>query len=162
GAALATLLAQVLATGVFVLYALRRHRSFPLDFASLRRLEPRLAASLLRIGFPGMAMGSFYSIIYLFMSSIAAPLGTGPLAILRPANRAESITYLVTNGFGAATAAVVGQNLGAARPDRAEHAAWMSVGWMVLYAFVTAGVLVAFPGAVLRLFSSDPQVVTAG
>jgi len=162
GAGLATLLAQIVATGMFALFALRRHPSFPLEFASLRRIDRPLCASLLRIGFPGMAVGSFYSLIYLFMSGIAARLGTTALAVLGLANRAESVTYLVTNGFGAATATAVGQNLGAGRPDRAGRAAWASVGWMVAYASATGALLVGWPQAVLRVFSSDASVIAMG
>ena len=162
GAGVATLLAQALATGVFLAFAWRNHPAFPFARQSLRRIDWPLTGNLLRIGFPGMAVGSFYSIIYLFMSGIAARLGTLELAVLGLANRAESITYLVTNGFGAATATVVGQNLGARRPDRAERAAWLSVGWMTAYAFVSGLVLVVWPGWILHFFSSDPAVVEIG
>lgn len=162
GAGIATLLAQAVACAGFMVFARRRHPAFPFARSSLRRLDGPLVGSLLRIGFPGMAVGSLYSLIYLFMSGIAARLGTSQLAVLGLANRAESITYLVTNGFGAATAAVVGQNLGARRPDRAERAAWLSVGWMTVYAFVSGGVLVLFPRWILHLFSSDPAVVDIG
>lgn len=162
GAGWATLLAQALACAVFAVYALRRHASFPLTPAALHRFDARLVGSLLRIGFPGMAVGTFYSTIYLFMSGIAARLGTRELAILGLANRSESVTYLVTNGFGAATATVVGQCLGAGRPERAERAAWASVGWMTAYAFVTGALLVVWPQAILRLFSADPAVVEMG
>jgi Na+-driven multidrug efflux pump len=41
-------------------------------------------------------------------------------------NRIESVTYLVAGGFGSACEAIVGQNLGAGKPDRAERAAWLS------------------------------------
>ena len=162
GAGWATLLAQAVACAVFAAYAFRRHPNFPLTVASLRQLDMRLTANLLRIGFPGMAVGTFYSTIYLFMSGIAARLGTRELAILGLANRSESVTYLVTNGFGAATATVVGQCLGAGRPERAERAAWASVGWMTGYAFLTGTLLVVWPQAILRLFTADPSVVELG
>lgn len=162
GAGVATLLSQVIACGAFAVFAWRRHPALPLARRSLRRIDWPLAGSLLRIGLPGMLVGNLYSFIYLFMSGIAARLGTSQLAVLGLANRAESITYLVTNGFGAATAAVVGQNLGARRPDRAERAAWLSVGWMTAYAFIAGGALVLWPGWILHLFSSDPAVVEMG
>ncbi len=162
GAGWATLLAQAVACAVFAVYAFRRHPNFPLTIASLRRFDARLTMNLLRIGFPGMAVGSFYSTIYLFMSGIAAKLGTRELAVLGLANRAESVTYLVSNGFGAATATVVGQCLGAGRPERAERAAWASVSWMTAYAFVTGALLVIWPRAILRLFTSDPAVLELG
>jgi putative MATE family efflux protein len=162
GAGLVMLLAQAVAVAAFAVYALRGHRSFPLDRQALGRLDLKLARSLLRIGFPGMAIGVFYSSIYLFMSGIAARIGTRELAVLGLANRTESMTYLVTNGFAAATAAVVGQNLGAGLPQRSERAAWLSVGWMSLFACVTGGVLVFLPRQILGLFTTDPIVLEIG
>jgi putative MATE family efflux protein len=162
GAGVAAFVAQIVACTAFAGYALRGHPSFPFATASLRRLDTRLAASLLRIGFPGMAVGTLYSTIYLFMSGIAARFGTVEMAVLGLANRSESVTYLVTNGFGAATATMVGQNLGAQRSDRAERAAWVSVGWMIAYACATGVLLVFWPQWVLRCFTSDAAIIETG
>jgi putative MATE family efflux protein len=162
GAGLATLFAQVVAVLAFVGIAVRRHPNFPLERSSQRRFDPQLAGSLLRIGFPGMAIGVLYSSIYLFMSGIAARLGTRELAVLGLANRSESATYLVTNGFAAATAALVGQNLGAGRPDRSERAAWLSVFWMLVYSCVTGSILIFWPREVLGLFTTDTAVLDMG
>jgi Na+-driven multidrug efflux pump len=84
------------------------------------------------------------------------------MAVLGLANRAESITYLVSNGFGAGTAAMVGQNLGAGRPDRASRAAWVSVAWMTAYSCLTGAVLVFWPEGVLRCFTSDAELIAVG
>lgn len=162
GAGIAALAAQATACAAFGVCVWRRHPAFPFSRASLGRIDPPLARSLLRIGFPGMAIGTLYSTIYLFMSGIAAKLGTVEMAVLGLANRSESMTYLVTSGFGAGTATMVGQNLGARRPDRAERAAWLSVFWMAVYSCVTGAVLVFWPEAVLRCFTADPAVIDTG
>lgn len=162
GAALATLLSQLAAVLLFALLAVRRHPSFPLRVASLRRLDAPLARSMLAIGAPGMAVGVLFSAIYLFMSSIAARLGTRELAVLGLANRCEAITYLTTNGFGAATATMVGQNLGAGRPERSARAAWYSAGWMGLFGLASGALLFVFPRQVLGLFTSDAGVIEVG
>jgi len=162
GAAIATVLAQVVAVAGFAWRAAARDAHFPLEARGLRRLDLPLARSIVGIGLPGMAIGVFYSTIYLFMSGITARLGTRELAILGLANRAESVTYLASNGFAAATATLVGQNLGARRPDRAERAAWLSAGWMGLYGLVLGSVLVIWPRAVLGIFTSDPQIIEQG
>lgn len=162
GAGIAAVVAQATACLAFAICVWRKHPSFPFSTASLRRLDWPLAQSLVRIGFPGMAVGSLYSTIYLFMSGIAAKLGTVEMAVLGLANRSESITYLVSTGFGAGTATMVGQNLGARRPDRAERAAWVSVGWMSAYSCITGAILVLWPEAVLRCFTADADVITTG
>ena len=162
GAALATLVAQVAAVLAFGVWALARHPSFPLDRRSFRRLDRALAQSLLRIGSPAMAIGLLFSFIYLFLSGVAARLGTLQLAVLGLANRTESLTYLVSNGFAAATATMVGQNLGAGRPERAERAAWWSALWMGLYGLVLGAFLVIWPRRALGLFTSETAVFDMG
>jgi putative MATE family efflux protein len=162
GAAYATFGAQVLGVGGFAWLAVRRHPHLPLARASLRAFDRRLAANLLRIGAPGMAMGSLFAGIYLFMSGIAARIGTAPLAVMGLANRVESVTYLVCHGFGAATATLVGQNLGARQVPRAARAAWRSVWWMLLYGVATGAVMILFPRTVLAVFSNDAAVLDAG
>jgi len=162
GAAWATFAAQVLAVGGFAWLAARRHPHLPLSRASLRSFDRRLASSLLRIGAPGMAVGTLFSGIYLFMSGIAARLGTAPLAVMGLANRIESVTYLVCHGFGAATATLVGQNLGARQPSRAARAAWRSTLWMLLYGVATGAIMILFPRTLLGIFSNDSGVLEAG
>jgi Na+-driven multidrug efflux pump len=109
-----------------------------------------------------MAIGVFFSTIYLFISGIAARLGTGELAVVGLGNRAESATYLVVTGFAAATATLVGQNLGAGKPDRAARAAYASALWMFLYAMGIGGVMILWPHGVLGLFTADPDVLAMG
>jgi len=162
GAAWATFLAQVFGVLGFALLVVRRHPHLPIARASLRVFDRRLAASLLRIGAPGMAVGTLFSGIYLFMSGIAARFGTAPLAVMGLANRVESVTYLVCHGFGAATATLVGQNLGAQQPARAARGAWRSTFWMLLYGVATGGAMMLFPRAMLSIFSTDPAVLEAG
>jgi Na+-driven multidrug efflux pump len=62
-------------------------------------------------------------------------------------------------GFGAATAAIVGQNLGAGQVQRAERAGWLSVALCsVLGLTACVGDLLYAP-ALARLFTHDPAVV---
>ena len=114
------------------------------------------------IGLPATSVGVLYSSVYLFLSAVAARLGTVELAILGLGNRAETLTYLVSSGFGAATAAVVGQNLGARQVARAAQAAWRSAGSMGLYGTVVGTVLVAWPREVLALFTADAAILDTG
>ena len=69
-----------------------------------------------------------FSLIYVMVTRTATQFGTPALAALGIGHRVESWLYMIGVGFGAATAAIVGQNLGAGRPDRAERAGWISIG----------------------------------
>ncbi|MEP7027868.1 MAG: MATE family efflux transporter [Candidatus Eisenbacteria bacterium] len=162
GAAWATVLAQAVAVAWFGGLALRRHPAFPLDFAALRRFAPRYAVALGRIGLPYSLIGILFSAVYLYFAHVAAHFGTAAVAVVGVGNKIESVTYLVALGFGLACEAIVGQNLGAGRADRAARAAWMSAGLMAAFGSAVMLVMLLAPEALLSVFTSDPEVIRTG
>lgn len=162
GAAVASVIAQAGAVAWFARLAWRRHPAFPFDFAALLRPAPRYAGALVRIGLPFCLIGVLYSIVYLWLARVAAPFGTAALAVVGLANRIESLTYLVAVGFGLACEAIVGQNLGAGRADRAARAAWLSTGLMAGIGLVVSLLMALVPEALLGGFTRDPEVVARG
>jgi Na+-driven multidrug efflux pump len=65
-------------------------------------------------------------------------------------------------GFGAATAAIVGQNMGAGRTDRAERAGWISVGFCSMFGIVACIIELIVPRWFASIFSHDPAVIAEG
>jgi len=162
GAAIATVISQVFAVTWFAALALRRHPAFPLDLAALRRLDPPFALGLARIGVPYALIGLLFSAVYLYFAHVAARFGTAAVAVVGVSNRIESVTYLVAAGFGLACEAIVGQNLGAGKPDRAERAAWLSSALMAGFGSVMMVAMLAIPETLIGVFTSDPEVVRTG
>lgn len=162
GAAVATVIAQSLAVAWFLVLAFRGHPAFPLARPALLRPAPRYMAALAAIGAPFASIGVFYSAVYLFFAAVAARFGTGAVAILGVGNRVESVAYLVAAGFGLACETLVGQNLGARRPARAERAVWMATGLVTAMCAVFSLVMAAWPAALLALFLRDADVIAQG
>ncbi|MGH7726362.1 MAG: MATE family efflux transporter [Candidatus Eiseniibacteriota bacterium] len=162
GAGLATVLAQLFAVVWFATLALRGHPAFPFDFAALRRVSAPYVLALVRVGLPFSLMGLLFSAVYVVLARIAARVGTEGLAVLGIGNRVESLAYLVAVGMSLACEAVVGQNLGAREPRRAERAAWLSSGIMAAFALVISVVMWAVPEALVGFFTNDAEVVRLG
>jgi Na+-driven multidrug efflux pump len=89
----------------------------------------------------------------------ATQFGTPALAALGIGHRVESWLYMIGVGCGAATAAVVGQNLGAGRVDRAERAGWLSVAFCSVFGVLAFVLELAIPERFAGVFSSDPAVI---
>jgi putative MATE family efflux protein len=160
GAALATIAAECLAVAAgLALWATGR---FPLRLrrpAGRPRFAGRDLREILRIGSPWAATGIVFSGVYLLLSRIAGEFGAPALAALGIVNRLESVSYLTAGAVGMGVATMVGQNVGAARPDRAAAAA--DRGALVVTAtsgFVAAVFLVA-PRALAGVFTSSPEAL---
>ena len=57
-----------------------------------------------------------------------------------------------------AAATLVGQNLGAGKPDRAETSVWHACFYNLLFLSAVGIVFVVFPAPLVAAFGSDPQV----
>ena len=154
GAAVATVLTRGAAFVMALVIAVRR------GIIDLRRPRPFAVGTILRVGLPTAVTGAFFSLIYVALTRTTTQFGTPALAALGIGHRVESWLYMVGVGFGAATAAIVGQNLGAGRVDRAERAGWISVWFCTALGTITGFAALAFADPIAGWFSTDPQVVS--
>jgi multidrug resistance protein, MATE family len=93
-------------------------------------------------------------------------LGYLPPAQVDPAQAAlsvalpiESMAFMPGMAYGMAATPLVGQNLGAGKPDRAAHAAWVATGQAVFIMTLVAIFFLSAPGYLARTFTKDPKVV---
>jgi putative MATE family efflux protein len=153
GAALATVLTRSLACLVGL--ALLRRRGL----VRFGRPSRAVLAAVTRVGLPTAATGVLFSVVYVVIGRTASVLGTPALAALGLGFRVESWLYMIGVGFGAAAAAVVGQNLGAGRVDRAERAGWTMLAAASAPAVVAAALSWAVPDLLAGAFTRDAAVV---
>ena len=156
GAAIATVLTRGVAFVIGLAIAVRRGL---MRFGALK--ADRIAA-VCRIGLPTAITGIVFSLIYVAITRTATQFGTPALAALGIGHRVESWLYMVGVGFGAATAAVVGQNLGAARPDRAERAGWIAVALCTTLGALACFAELAWAEEFAGIFSRDAAVIAEG
>jgi putative MATE family efflux protein len=123
------------------------------------RVSRQSIVAVCRIGAPTAVTGVVFSLIYIAIARIATPFGTPALAALGIGHRVESWLFMVGVGFGAATAAIVGQNLGAGRPDRAERAGWLAVGYCSILGAASCASQLLAPAWLAGIFSTDPAVI---
>jgi Na+-driven multidrug efflux pump len=122
-----------------------------LDFSIVQRI--------LKIGLPLSASGILFILVYIFLNKVTATFGTEAIAALGIGNRMESISYLTCFGFSQAASALVGQNLGAKKPERAERCAWRTVHIVVLITGLVSVMFLVFPKWIASFFISDLKVV---
>src|SRR5260221_5984968 len=93
---------------------------------------------------------------------ILSQSGSAALAGYTIAIRVVIFAILLAWGLSNAGATLVGQNLGAARPDRAESAAWIAVRYNVFFLSAIGLLFIVFAGPIARLFTGDSETMAYG
>lgn len=149
----------VLITAVLFLPG-RRQR---LTFDSLKKVTRASVARLGRVTGPAIVEPLLLQTGFLIFSKAVTLLGSAPAAAHRAALTVESLSYMPGYGFAVACSALVGQYLGARRPDRAAVAARESVFLSVVLMSFIGLLFVLIPGTLLGLFiPDDPQTAQLG
>jgi len=126
------------------------------------RLDRRVLGDLVRLSLGGVGQFLIGTASWLGLVRILSLFGSGALAGYTIALRIIVVALLPSWGMSNAVATLVGQNLGAGKPDRAERSVWL-VG-LYNMAFLLGVMTVFLVGAepLIALFSSDPTVQRLG
>ena len=117
---------------------------------------------LLRIGAGGAGQYIIASASWIFLIGILGRLGAPVVAGYTIAIRIFLFSLLPSWGMANAAATLVGQNLGAGRPDRAEKSVWRTAFLNVVFmAFICVIYIITAPWLV-GFFNDSPEVVSSG
>ena len=99
---------------------------------------------------------------YIAATVLVAPLGTVAIAANSFAIIAEGFCYLPGYGMEDAATTLVGQSLGAKRPEMARRFAWMTIATGASMMTFLAVLMWVFAPQVMGLLSQDPEVIALG
>lgn len=158
GAALGTAVAQgiggILAFRVLLrnpVLHVRLSDSFKPDLAIIKRIA--------NIGVPAGVEQGIMRLGQLVYTMIVSSLGTVAYAAHQVALNAESFSFMPGAGFATASTTLVGQNLGAQRPEEAEASGKISRNLAVLVMSVMGLIFFITPRPIVAIFSKDPEVM---
>jgi putative MATE family efflux protein len=148
-----------LAASVYLFGVLfRGYGGVKISFTSLR-MDGRVLWKIVKIGLPRAFQRSFRAITAIAMVRIVAGYGTKTLAAYGVAMRIYILVLSPGWGMSGVASTLVGQNLGAQRPERAEKSAWAaSLLYGSILFFLTAAFFL-FGQEIVSLFNQDPEVV---
>ena len=125
-------------------------------------VRAKLLKDLLRISLPGMFQYGIATASWLGLVRIISMYGSAPLAGYTIAIRVVIFGLLPSWGMANAAATLVGQNLGAGNPARAEQAVWRTGFYNVIFLGCVAAVFIAFAGPIIGVFTNDAGVIAMG
>ncbi len=159
GAAVATTIGR--GTGVlFQIYLIRKDTNrVRVGFTDLKP-DLVLIRRLLRVSAGGIGQFIIATASWIGLMRIMAVFGSASLAGYAIAIRIIIFTLLPSWGLSNAAATMVGQNLGASRPERAERAVWITGAINMGFLSLVAVFFFVLAGPVVALFTDDPAVWT--
>jgi putative MATE family efflux protein len=99
---------------------------------------------------------------WILLMRIVALYGSAPIAAYTIALRVIEFAILPAWGLGNAAATLVGQNLGAAKPGRAEASVWRAAKYNVIFMTVLGIFMLLFAPRIVGWFSTDPEILHWG
>jgi len=161
GAAVATNIGRGLGVA-YQLFALWNGRGRVRVSFKVLRLDPEVMLRLIRVSLGGIFQFLIATASWLGLVRIIALFGSSALAGYTIALRIIIFAILPSWGMSNAAATLVGQNLGAGKPERAEQSVWMTGFYNMLFLGGVSVIFIVFAEPIVRIFTSDPAVVPTG
>jgi putative MATE family efflux protein len=161
GAAIATNIGRTAGVIYQIVYLIRGKGILKIHQAPLA-VNWSIIGRLLKVSAGGTGQFLIASASWIFLVRIMATFGSAALAGYTIAIRVIMFTILPSWGMSNASATLVGQNLGANQPDRAEQSVWKTGFYNMLFLAFIMVIFFLFSGRILQLFTSDPDVVFYG
>jgi putative MATE family efflux protein len=161
GAAIATTLGRGIGV-VYQMVALGRGRGKIRIPRERIRLDRTVIAKLLRLSIGGVGQNVVATASWIGLVRILATFGSSAVAGYTIAVRVLLFVLLPSWGLSNAAATLVGQSLGARKPQRAQRSVLLTGGYNMIFLGAVTLVFVAIPDLVVALFTDDPVVLAVG
>lgn len=160
GAALATVLSQVLSAVLATVKLCRSREAYRISLKNIR-IDRQLLGRMLRIGLPSGFQASMYAASNLILQVAVNLLGTTVVAGWSLASKIDGFYWATSSAAGTAIMNFVAQNFGAGRIDRVKECNKIGMKLFIGVTVLFSAALVGSAKFVLPLFSDDAAVIEA-
>jgi putative MATE family efflux protein len=161
GAALATFTGRGIGV-IYQFYRLLRGTERLRILARQIRVNFEVLVRLIRVSITGVLQFAIPHVSWIGLIRIVSEFGANALAGYTIAIRVIVFAILPSWGMSNAAATLVGQNLGAKQPERAEQSVWRTGFYNMLFLGSLGVFFIIFAEPIIHLFTHDPAVVPVG
>ena len=161
GAAVSTVIGR--GVGVLVqLYFLFKGGKHIRVLVSQLKINWEVISRIIKTSLGGVGQMIIAMTSWIFIIRIISDFGSEAVAGTTIALRIMMFTMMPAWGMSNAAATLVGQNLGAKQPDRAEKSVWLTGAWNMIFLICVAVVYFIFSESLVGIFTDDARVISIG
>ncbi|MDO4553976.1 MAG: MATE family efflux transporter [Lachnospiraceae bacterium] len=161
GAAYATIFSQTSAALMTLYYLVKKNETAKLHFRKLR-IRAESMKEILKVGVPSGLQSIVISFSNIIIQSRINSFGVDAMAAFSAYFKVELLIYLPILAFGQAMTTFAGQNMGANNPVRVHKGTKNCIIMGIIYAVVSAAILLVLGDIVFGIFNHDPAVISYG
>ncbi len=161
GAALATILSQLLSAALVILVLVRTRDMHHLELKKIG-FDGRMFRRIIRIGFPAGLQSVMYSLSNIIIQTAINGEGTDTVAAWTVYGKLDVVFWMIVSAFGIAITTFVGQNYGAGKIERVRKGIRSCLGMTVVSTVVVSAFLYLTCGSIYTLFTDDTEVLRIG
>lgn len=163
GTAIATVASQIGAFGAAFRFLYKRREQFDFELSpSWFRIDRAAARIILSLGIPQAGRATAVHFSLMWVNAGINSYGLVASATNGVGNKIQKFLNIWVISVTQAAGAVVGQNLGAGKQDRAEKTVWWTFATTFTAACILTGISYLIPRQIFGIFTKDPAVLDFG
>ncbi|HOI46490.1 MAG TPA: MATE family efflux transporter [Bacilli bacterium] len=160
GAAIATVVAQLVVTITFIILFISKHR--PTKIILTKDINLSRLKEILKLSIPAALQSALFTIFSIVIGVFVASFGYEASTTHKLGSQIEQIAWQIGSGFQVALSAFMGQNIGAKLYSRIRKGYHEASKILLIYGGVVVVLMFVFAKQLIGIFSDDPIVIEYG
>jgi putative MATE family efflux protein len=161
GSATASVISRAVGTIIILRHLLFGHSTLHLHRRTFKINLP-VMVRMVKIGFFASFEVMLRHLSLLLLLRLITSFGTACLAGYGIAIRVRTVIMMLGFGMGNASAVLIGQNMGAGRPQRATQSGWQTLKYYELIVLPMVVLMFIFSPSIVSVFNNHPEVIKIG
>lgn len=161
GAALATVISQVVGTLMGLYYNLRKNPEIQLSLNQLRPSAP-IIARIYSVGVPSILLQTVSSLLIFGLNQILVAFSETATAVYGVYFKLQGFAFLPIIGMNNGMVPIIAYNYGAKKPERILQTIKLAITYALIIMVVAVAVFQIFPTQLLGFFQASPEMLEIG
>lgn len=163
GTAIATAASQFASFAAAFIYMYKNREQFGFELKrSYFKLDPEATKIILQLGIPQAARSTLVRVSMVWVNANVNAYGLVASGTNSVGNKLQKFLEIYSQSTAQAAGAMIGQNLGAEKYDRAKQIVYSALVSCLFVAGIISLIVVFFPHALFGIFTKDPAVLDLG